>query len=549
MEATTSLTGSEAADAARRVSQALASRPDYPEAARLLAALMQRYEFNAETELSPRGLEAAFGFATVDRQALSEGTIAYLKSRPPLADVIARGRGEGWDAAAASLLRKGARLLRERLFAAALVHGVVTDIEIEELLTAFRRQLLLSSAPLARPVYEFACVLLRQCLNNEHVFFVQPDETERLIHLDVDIDALIAGDAAAGGALLLRSLYRPVHETLRDEARATDRVSPRALRAVLRDELAARRAEAAWRDRLPELTPVTDDTSRRVADQYENDPYPRWLSLQAPHSGSARDGLADHFSTDDLKLLEAPYDVLVAGAGTGRQAIQAALGHGAEATVLAIDVSAPSLAYGARMAEALGVENLRFAVGDILGLDDSVGPFEVIECVGVLHHMADPFAGWRALLDRLRPGGLMLVGLYSALARGAIHRLSDDPAWPGGDADDAALRAYRRVLTRRESDGDAAALATSVDFFTKSGFRDLALHVSEQVCTIPEIDAFLAANGLDFHGFRLSDDSRRAYGEAFPEDALPGTLEHWWGFEQAHPRTFAGMYLFWCRKA
>ena len=89
------LTGPEAAEAVAQCSRALASRPNYLEAARLLAALMQRYEFSAETKISPRGLEAAFAFANVDRQALCNGALAFLKCRPPLADALARGRADG----------------------------------------------------------------------------------------------------------------------------------------------------------------------------------------------------------------------------------------------------------------------------------------------------------------------------------------------------------------------------------------------------------------------------------------------------------------------
>jgi SAM-dependent methyltransferase len=543
------LTGPEAAEAVERCSHALASRPDYPEAARLLAALLQRYEFNAEANVSPRGLEAAFAFANVDRQALCNGALAFLKFRPPLADALARGRADGWDAAAALLTRKGARLLRDRLFAAALIHGVVADIEIEFLLTALRRRLLLSPAlAMVRPVYEFACVLIRQCLNNEYVFFADEDERTRLGELNVDVDAMFQGGSAAGGAFLLWSLYRPFHETLGHEMRATDRVSPRALRAVLRDELDARRMEAAHADSLRRLTAVTNKTSRQVAGQYTKDPYPRWLSLQAPEPGGAKDSMRGHFSADALAIIEGPCDVLIAGAGTGRQAVHSAIGYGAGSRVLAIDLSAPSLAYGARMAKTLGVANLRFAIGDILSLDETDARFDVIECVGVLHHMADPYEGWRALLGRLQPGGLMLIGLYSAVSRQVIRALSDDPDWPGPDADDDGLRACRRKLMDGASGEDRFALTKSVDFFTKSGFRDLALHVSERLCSIPEIRDFMAAHGLKFHGFSLPDETFRAYADAFPGDELPGTLDHWWVFEQNNPQTFNSMYLFWCRK-
>lgn len=542
------LTGPEAAEAVERCSHALASRPDFPEAARLLAGLLQRYEFDAETDISPRGLEAAFAFAYIDRQALCNGALAFLKCRPPLAEALARGRADGWDAAAALLTRKGARLLRDRLFAAALIHGIVADIEIEFLLTALRRRLLLSPTLLvARPVYEFACVLIRQCLNNEYVFFADEDERVCLGALNVDIDAMSKGDPTAGSGLLLRSLYGPVHETLGREARAVDQVSPRALRAVLRDELDARRIEAARADNLGRLTAVTDPTSRRVADQYTKDPYPRWLSLQAPEPGGAKDRMRVHFTADELAVIDGRCDVLIAGAGTGRQAVQSAIGYGSGSQVLAIDLSAPSLAYGARMADALGVANLRFAIGDIQCLDEIDSRFDVIECVGVLHHMVDPYAGWRALLGRLRPGGLMLIGLYSAISRRVIRAQSENPDWPGPNADDDELRTYRRRLMQGGFGEDAFALTKTIDFFTKSGFRDLALHVSERTCAIPEIGDFMTAHGLEFHGFSLPDDTLRAYADAFPGDGPPGTLEHWWAFEQANPRTFSGMYLFWCR--
>lgn len=544
-----SLSVTEAAEAAVRCAHALAAQPDYPQAARLLAGLLQRYKFTADINISPRGLEAAFAFADVDQQALCNGALTLLKGRSPLADALLQGQADGWDAAADRLIRKGAHLLRDRLFATALTHGVVADTEIERLLTALRRRLLLSSALVARrQIATFACVLVRLCLNNEYVFFVDEEEKAALDALHVDLDAAFAGDKTAGSDFLRWSLYHPFHETLGLAARRTDKLLPQELRVVLQVECDARRKEGAFADSLPQLTQGTDETSHRVAAQYAVDPYPRWLSLQAPEPGSTKERLRGHFPAEVLAIVDGPCNVLIAGAGTGRQAVNSALGYGARAKVLAIDLSAPSLAYGARMAEALGVANLRFAIGDILCLDETAGDFDVIECVGVLHHMADPFAGWRALIERLRPGGLMLIGLYSAVSRQVIRRLSEQPEWPGPDADDDALRAYRRTVMDRAASDEGFALTQSPDFFTKSGFRDLALHVSEQQCTIPEIREFMAAQRLDFHGFSLPDETLKTYADAYPDDDPPGTLDNWEAFEQANPETFASMYLFWCRR-
>lgn len=543
------LTALEAAAGAEQCTRVLASQPNSPNAARLLSGLLQRFEFGAEVDLSPSGFLAAFAFIDVDRQALCKGAFDYLKVRAPLAGILVRGRVDGWDEAAALLTRKDARLLRDRLFRAALIHGVVTDLEIELLLTAFRRRLLLKpDLSKVRVVYEFACVLIRQCLNNEYVFFADEAEITNLSELAIDIDGLLEGDPGATGAFLLLSLYRSFRETLGQEARPLDKVKPKALRAVLDAELALFRLETSHAERLPRLTAITDETSRLVAGQYKEDPYPRWLSLEAPQQGSALDRLGSYFSSDELAIVDGSCDVLIAGAGTGRQAVYAAIEYGNEARVLAFDLSAPSLAYGARMAESFGTKNLRFAVGDILRLDETQESYDVIECVGVLHHMADPCEGWRALIRRLRPGGLMLVGLYSALSRRIIQSLSEEPDWPGSGVDEDEIRTYRRTLVHRHTEGDEITLTQSPDFFTKSGFRDLTLHVSERQFTIPEIHDILIAEGLEFHGFTVTDDTRRSYAERFPDDVPQGTLKNWWVYEQEDPRTFAGMYLFWCRR-
>lgn len=110
------------------------------------------------------------------------------------------------------------------------------------------------------------------------------------------------------------------------------------------------------------------------------------------------------------------------------------------------------------------------------------------------------------------------------------------------------MREFRAALMHRQPDEPGAELPISQDFFIKGSFRDLTLHVSEQHCHIPEIEEFLAANGLRFHGFRLPQSTLESFAAAYPGDDPPGTLEHWWAFEKNQPRSFDGMYVFWCRK-
>ena len=60
---------------------------------------------------------------------------------------------------------------------------------------------------------------------------------------------------------------------------------------------------------------------------------------------------------------------------------------------------------------------------DILDLGNLNKQFDIIESVGVLHHMDNPMEGWKVLTDCLKPGGLMMIGLYSELARKHIVKI------------------------------------------------------------------------------------------------------------------------------
>ena len=69
--------------------------------------------------------------------------------------------------------------------------------------------------------------------------------------------------------------------------------------------------------------------------------------------------------------------------------------------MLAIDLSLSSLAYAKRQTEELGITSIKYMQGDILKLKKLDKQFDIIESVGVLHHMDNPMDGWTALVDCL----------------------------------------------------------------------------------------------------------------------------------------------------
>jgi len=218
---------------------------------------------------------------------------------------------------------------------------------------------------------------------------------------------------------------------------------------------------------------------------------------------------------------------------------------------MAIDLSLNSLAHALRKSRgAMQKGAIEYAQGDLLELGaalESTGRrFDLIEAVGVLHHLADPYAGWRVLLSLLKPGGFMLVGLYSPLARRNLASLRARlVAQEYGTAADDVRRA-RQYLMR---DGDSATAASHPDFFSISTCRDLLFHVQEQALPLRDIDAFLRGNGLTFLGFSIEEAVLSAYRRRYPQDLGATDLDHWQAFETGNPDCFSGMYQFWLQKA
>jgi SAM-dependent methyltransferase/tetratricopeptide (TPR) repeat protein len=544
--------------AAEEFTAALLLKPDMRDAARRLGLLLSRHALPAETNLEPDGLKSALQYDLFNRDHIAEAAVYFLARQDPLKSILEKGRVEGWiETARALCLKKTDPLLRSPLFLEALRNNLIRMPDLESLLTAVRRVLLLE-VPAERfedkALLNFTIVLAEQCWTNEFVWSVSEEEEAAVAEKSKSAGRALEGSVSAAIDVLRAALYIPFPSLVPD-ATPLDRVKairPQAVRDFLYPLIEQHREERRIVTALPELAPVKDQTSLQVAAQYGDYPYPRWTSLgYLLRPGEWRKSMADHFSADRLAFMDEPFEVLIAGCGTGVQAIAAARAYGPNAKVTAIDISKPSLGYAARMAKHFQAENITFVSADILDLANAkeyASRFRVVESVGVLHHMADPFAGWRALLSTMHPEGMMLIGLYSEIARRRWMAMRDDPAYPGAGCDDRALRRFRADLLQRPDSELGSEFKGIRDLYTTSSFRDLMLHVSERRHSIPELGDFLNDNGLRFRGFTKTEDFHRLQ-ETYPDEEWPGTLAHWADYESANPTTFANMYRFWSDRA
>ncbi len=316
------------------------------------------------------------------------------------------------------------------------------------------------------------------------------------------------------------------------------------LAPLVRASLADPATERALAETTEELTP-DHHTSGAVRAMYEAHPYPRLVSVQLRERASLSDVLASVLPGVD-GLPQGPVRVLVAGAGTGQHPLTSAATWDCE--VLAVDLSRASLARGLRVAGELGLPNVRFVRGDLLELGRLDETFDVVESVGVLHHLDDPLAGWRVLVDRVAPGGVMRIGLYAERGRSDVVAARRLIAARGFPTTDQGIRAARQALLELPDDHPAHPVVWSPDFTSVTGCRDLVFHVREHRYTLPRLQRELDALDLELLGFQHANPAVPAlYRERWPDDRRQVDLERWEQLEAEHPRIFSGMYVFWTR--
>ncbi len=470
---------------------------------------------------------------------------AALRVWPPVAHVAEAVRGGRPPDAAWCLSDMGRQALTAPLMLAFLSQTLNTDISIEPAFVSLRH--CLATAPTriwqAPHVVAFATALARQMRINEYVFVATAEEREAVGRAIADLETCDALTADHLPALMTAALYGPLSNLpnarlLADQADALPDPAGEFLRESVTEDLALRAAAQS----VASLTPLADTVSTKVRAQYEENPYPRWLDFKRPKAGGWREELTALAGTSGLAPDVTAPRVLIAGCGTGRQPLSRAISYGAASDILAVDLSRQSLAYAIRQAERLDIRDVHFAQADLLALTpEAAGDFDIVEAVGVLHHLADPLTGWRVLVNLLRPGGLMRIGLYSQVGRADINRIRDDIRRRGVPAEPDAMRAYRQTLLQSTEPHVRRVLTGLSDVHSLSGCRDLLFHVQEHQFTLPAIADALAALSLELFAIERHANMRG------PQPG-PSDLDGWLAAEAANPDLFRAMYLFWCRK-
>lgn len=443
---------------------------------------------------------------------------------------------------------RAAAIAKHRLLLIHLRSAPITDAKLELWLTALRRALLLETTKGGgsdiTDLLPLTTALATQAYLNEYVWYVADDEVAAAGQL------LNTGTAPASWATLaLLACYRPLEQS--DLSGIDQDAIPGEIRPLLRQQIEEPAEERRIRSQIASLGDITDETSLAVRQQYEENPYPRWVRVGKRSPGPFREAISASFpylQPDLLPTTDKPR-VLIAGCGTGLETL-GVLNAFEVSSVLAVDLSLSSLAYGIRKLGDLGITSVEYRHGDILNLDRFTGEFDLVHSFGVLHHMAEPKRGLAVLAQTLRPGGYILAGLYSRIARRQLNMARDMIAGRNIASKPSDIRNFRREILTGQMDPAIASLANPAsDFWALSECRDLMFHVEEHQFTLLEIAQLFQETGLEFVGIEVAfgpDLEKFRAEHSDPQDLKSLTL--WHAFEERNPDVFGGTYRLWARK-
>lgn len=468
-------------------------------------------------------------------------------------DIIrnALARPEAGQPSASAQELSGARgfaaLAGDHLLQALIASTPVCDPELEWLLTNARHAALdlatsSNKTAVSDDVLKACCALAEQCFINGYAFDSKT-EMERVKVLHDDLAAVLAaGSPVAPVALATLACYIPLHSVIGASALA-EQSWPGPVSHLVTQQVREPAQEQQLRSSIPVLAPGGDPPPSSDAE-----PCPRWirpamLSRSMPFDEYVR---MQFPQAPAQPLGKAEIDILVAGCGSGRNAIEMARWC-VGARILAIDPSPANLCYALRKSDELQVMNIEYGQADLMALGSLGRTFDVIEAVTSAPYFANPAAGWRVLASLLRPGGFMHLALPRAAAQGSIRAARAFVAEHGRGSQGDDIRLARQEIMALDAEAPARVIARYADFFTTGEFRKLLFPAHDHAGTMADIKAGLAAANLSFVGF--NDTPYGEYAKRYPDDRAMINLDNWEAIERESPAMFGAIYQFWVQKS
>jgi len=240
--------------------------------------------------------------------------------------------------------------------------------------------------------------------------------------------------------------------------------------------------------------------TEEVRNFYDHYPYPRPIDSLENYRRLWQDPQrrrADYHLAWPARPYKEDLSILIAGCGTSQAAKHAMRWPAAQIT--GIDVSARSVCCTEELKRKHNLHNLQVHQLAIERVSELEASFDQIVCTGVLHHLADPDAGLRALRAVLKPDGAMHLMVYAPYGRTGIYMLQEFCRRTGIHATDADIRDLIEALGALPPGHPLEnLLGQAPDFRQEAGLADALLHPQDRAYSIPQVFDFLERGGLTF---------------------------------------------------
>ena len=253
---------------------------------------------------------------------------------------------------------------------------------------------------------------------------------------------------------------------------------------------------------------TSQDTTAAVQRLYDTYPFPPEPLLDEPPPGYnwRWNWLTAYNFCTGQKPQRQDIRILDAGCGTG-VGTEYLVHLNPQASVVGIDLSAGALSVAEERCRRSGANRAEFHHLSLYDAQQLDGEFELINCVGVLHHLPDPVRGIKSLAAKLAPGGLMHIFVYGELGRWEIQLMQKAIALlqgnQQGDYRDgvqlgrqlfAALPETNRIVKREKE-------RWSLENHRDANFADMYVHPQEIDYNVETLFELIDASGLEFIGF------------------------------------------------
>ena len=242
-----------------------------------------------------------------------------------------------------------------------------------------------------------------------------------------------------------------------------------------------------------------------VAQQYEKWQYPEpiqnletWLS----NNWQWFDPSHAHRILWPDRPLQADLDILIAGCGTNQAAVFAYTNRASK--VVAIDVSQPSLDHSKYLKDKYALKNLELRLLPIEEVPTLKQDFDLIISTGVLHHLAEPKVGMKALADVLRPDGVAAIMLYARYGRAGVEMMQAIFREMGLGQDDESLRMVKAAIASLAASHPVKGyVSIAPDLAFDAGMVDTFLHGRDRSYTVEDCLDLVSSAGLEFQDWFL----------------------------------------------